>query len=239
MRNFIIGSLLALLTFESVGQTTLPVHDNSDVTLNLSQANFNRLFMKNDIILDFAFPKGAMDIQRDKGDGSVYILPLSPNPFTLFLTTQAGHHFSITVLGEEALGKTIELVAPKLESKPSFAKAAPVRTPKITQDSHSDSMLEIIKHMELKEHMPGMKVSHPFGRVERLGAGLSLIPKEVWSGAGVEATRLEVYNASNKELNLLPQWFEGKDVTAMKLSQPILKPHETAILYRVREVAHG
>ena len=28
-------------------------------------------------------------------------------------------------------------------------------------------------------------------------------------------------------------------VTAMKLSQPILKSHETAILYRVREVAHG
>lgn len=239
MRKFIIGSLLALLAFESAGQTTLSVRDNSDVTLNLSQSNYNRILMQNDKILDFAFPKNAMDIQRDKGDGSVYILPSNPNPFTLFLTTEAGHHFSVTVVSEDSLGKTIELVAPKMKATSNMAKIAPAITPKTTKDPHLDAMIEIINHMEHKEQMPGMKVSHPFGHVERMGAGLTLIPKEVWSGEGVEATRLEVYNGGAKALNLLPEWFEGKDVSAMKLSQPILKRHETAILYRVREVAHG
>ena len=107
------------------------------------------------------------------------------------------------------------------------------------QDPHQNAMLEIINHMERHEPMPGMTISHPFGRAERMGAGLSLIPKEIWAGVGVKAERLEVYNSSSKPLTLLPEWFEGDNVTAMKLSQPILKSHETAILYRVREVAHG
>jgi conjugal transfer pilus assembly protein TraK len=239
MPKFILSVLLTLLTCCSMAQTTLSVRDNSDVALNLSLSNYNRIFMKNDKILDFTFPENAMVIKRDKGDGSVYVMVAQTTPFTLFLTTESGHHFSAMVSVEEGLGKTIELVAPTLASKPTPPNVASNTRPKITQDAHQNAMLELINHMERKEPMPGMAVSHPFGRVERMGAGLSLVPKEIWTGEGVEATRLEVYNGSNKELNLLPEWFEAKNVTAMKLSQPILKPHETAILYRVREVAHG
>ncbi len=240
MRNLIAGSLLTLLASQSFGQTTLSVRDNSDVTLNLSQSNYNRLVVKNDKIVEAVFPETAMGIKRDEQDGSVYVmLTAESSPFTLFLTTEAGHHFSVTVTGEAGLGKTVELVAPRVALASSPVKVAPQLSPKITQDPHQDAMLEIINHMERKEIMPGMTVSHPFGRAERMGAGLSLVPKEIWKGEGVEASRLEVYNGGSKALNLLPEWFEDKDVTAMKLSQPILKPHETAILYRVREVAHG
>lgn len=238
MHNLIAGCLLTLLAFNSGAQTTLSVRDNSDVALHLSQSNYNRLVVKNDKIVEAVFPETAMGIKRDEQDGSVYVLlAKDSNPFTLFLTTEAGHHFSVTVTGEEGLGKTVELLAPnKTIVAQNKAKAIPSKT---TQDPHQDALLELIKHMERKEPMPGMAISHPFGVAQRLGAGLSLVPKEVWTGEGLEASRLEVYNSSSKELNLLPEWFEEQNVTAMKLSQPILKPHETAILYRVREVAHG
>jgi conjugal transfer pilus assembly protein TraK len=240
MRNLIIASVLAVLAQESLGQTTFSVQDNSDVALNLSQSNYNRLVVKNDKIVEAVFPETAMGIKRDEQDGSVYVLlTQSTSPFTLFLTTEAGHHFSVTVAGEEGLGKTVELVVPKTSAVSSLIKSTPSISPKITQDPHQNAMIELINHMERKEPIPGMAVSHPFGVAKRLGAGLSLMPKEVWKGEGVEASRFEVYNGGSKALNLLPEWFEEHDVTAMKLSQPTLKPHETAILYRVREVAHG
>lgn len=239
MHNLITGCFGVLLASSLFAQTTLAVRDNSDVALNLSQSNYNRLVVKNDKIVEAVFPETAMGIKRDDQDGSIYVLLTQASPFTLFLTTEAGHHFSVTVTGEEGLGKTVELMTPKTASVPRLAKAPPSTSPKITQDAHQNAMLEIINHMERKERMPGMVVSHPFGVAERMGAGLSLIPKEVWKGEGVEATRLEVHNRGAKALNLIPEWFAGKDITAMKLSQPILKPHETAILYRVREVAHG
>lgn len=237
MCKIILGSVLVLLATGAMSQTSLTVHDNSDVALNLSLSNYNRLVVKNDKIVEAIFPETAMGIKRDEQDGSVYVmLAAQSNPFTLFLTTESGHHFSVTVTGEEGLGKTVELLAPKTSNT---IKTSAVSNPKITQDPHQDAMLEIINHMERHEPMPGMTVSLPFGRAERMGAGLSLFPKEVWAGEGVKAERLEVYNGSAKSLNLLPEWFEGKNVTAMKLSQPILKSHETAILYRVSEVAHG
>ncbi len=240
MRKIIMGSVLVLLASSAMSQTSLTVRDNGDVALNLSQSNYNRLVVKNDKIVEAIFPETAMGIKRDEQDGSVYVmLAAQSNPFTLFLTTESGHHFSVTVTGEEGLGKTVELVAPKVAATSNPIKTSVVSSPKITQDPHQNDMLEIINHMERHEPMPGMAVSHPFGRAERLGAGLSLIPKEIWSGEGVKAERLEVYNGSAKPLNLLPEWFEGKNVTAMKLSKPILKSHETAILYRVSEAAHG
>lgn len=236
MRKTIVASLLALCVTEAFTQTSLTVRDNSDVALSLSQSNYNRLLVKGDKIVEAVFPEASMGIKRDEQDGSVYVmLTTSPNPFTLFLTTESGHHFSVTVTGEEGLGKTVELVTPQ--------KAVAIQSFKPTQiakqDVTQDAKLELIAHMERHESMPGMSVTHPFGRAERMGSGLSLIPKEVWSGEGVIAERLEVYNGGHQSLNLLPEWFEGKNVTAMKLSQPILKPHETAMLYRVREVAHG
>ncbi len=240
MRKIIMGSVLALLATSAMSQTSIAVHDNSDVALNLSQSNYNRLVVKNDKIVEAIFPETAMGIKRDEQDGSVYVmLTAQSSPFTLFLTTESGRHFSVTVTGEEGLGKTVELLAPKIAVASNTTKTSIDASPKIMQDPHQNAMLEIINHMERHEPMPGMTISHPFGRAERMGAGLSLVPKEIWAGVGVKAERLEVYNSSSKPLNLLPEWFEGDNVTAMKLSQPILKPHQTAILYRVREVAHG
>lgn len=240
MRKIMMGTVLALCAGSAISQTSLSVKDNSDVALTLSQSNYNRLVVQHDKIIEAVFPETAMGIKRDEQDGSVYVmLTAETNPFTLFLTTELGHHFSVTVTGEQGLGKTVELVMPRIALASHATKTPVVAHPKITEDMHQAAMLEVINHMERHDLMPGMKVKHPFGQVERMGAGLSLIPKEIWAGDGIEASRFEVYNGGSKPLNLLPEWFEDKNVTAMKLSQPTLKPHETAILYRVREVDHG
>lgn len=242
MRNVVMGSLLVLLSISSTAQsqTTFSVKDNSDVALSLSRENYNRLVVRGDKIVEAVFPETAMAVKRDEQDGSVYVmLTASTNPFTLFLTTESGHHFSATITGEEGLGKTVELIAPKTSIALNAQTTKAMNPLPLTQDPHQQAMLELIAHMERGEKMPGMNVRHPFGQAERMGGGLSLIPKEIWEGDGVQVARLEVYNGGSQSLNLLPEWFEDKNVTAMKLSQPILKPHETGMLYRVREVAHG
>ena len=40
MRKIIMGSVLALLLTSAMSQTSIAVHDNSDVALNLSQSNY-------------------------------------------------------------------------------------------------------------------------------------------------------------------------------------------------------
>ena len=233
---FVCGVLLCLSAVVSA-ETELAIRDNRDIALSLSQANYNRLVIKNDKIVEAVFPPESMGIKRDEQDGSIYVMLASNNPFTLFLTTEAGLHFSVTVTGEEGLGKTIELMAPQTKASVNITKVAPAI--KATDDPHQKALVELIMHMEKKEPLVGMSISHPFGRVERMGAGLTLIPKEIWTGDGVVAERLEMFNRGKETLNLLPSFFEGKNVEALKLSQTTVKPHETAMLYRVREVSHG
>ena len=53
MRKIIMGSVLALLASNAMSQTSLAVRDNSDIALNLSQSNYNRLVVKSDKIVSF------------------------------------------------------------------------------------------------------------------------------------------------------------------------------------------
>ena len=80
---------LAFVSTVAVGSTSIPVKDNSDFSLTLSQGNYNRVFIRGDEIWDFAYPPGALGLKRDKGDGSIYLIPTTTNPFTLFLTTKS------------------------------------------------------------------------------------------------------------------------------------------------------
>ena len=238
MFKSVLGSVLLMSSVISSAQTAVAIQDNRDIGLTLSQSNYNRLVVKGDKIVEAVFPEHAMGIKRDEQDGSVYVMLQSPSPFTLFLTTESGHHFSVTVTGEEGLGKTVELNAPKAPLSTHVVQA-PVQANPNTDSAHQDAMVLLIQQMEKKEPLVGMSVSHPFGRVERMGAGLTLIPKEVWTGEGIIAERLDVINRGKETLNLLPSYFEGKDVSALKLSETSVKPSETITLYRVREVAHG
>ncbi|MDF1931907.1 type-F conjugative transfer system secretin TraK [Legionella pneumophila] len=79
--------------------------------------------------MEAVFPPNAMAIKRDEQDGSVYVMLAAANPFTLFLTTESGRHFSVTVNGEESLGKTIELV-PVLPVVAASKTHAPITNPK-------------------------------------------------------------------------------------------------------------
>ena len=232
-----VSGVLLLLSSVSIAGSPIAILDNHDIALVLSQSNYNRLVVKNDKIVEAVFPSQSMNIKRDEQDGSIYVMLASSNSFTLFLTTESGLHFSVTVTGEEGLGKTVEMMAPHSKVLAQTTTSVPLTQP--SEDPHQRSMIELIQHMEKKEPMAGMSISHPFGRVERMGAGLTLIPKEIWTGEGIIAERLEVINRGKTTLTLLPSFFEGKNVEALKLSQSILKSHETAMLYRVREVSHG
>ena len=114
-----------LIATQSLALSTQLFQDNADVTAILSKSNFNRLVVRGDKITKAYYPKGFLEIQGlkqdddkraieevdvDEPDGSLYVMVTHDSPFTLFITTLSGHHFSATIESEESLGKTIEFV---------------------------------------------------------------------------------------------------------------------------------
>ncbi|HAT8966588.1 TPA: type-F conjugative transfer system secretin TraK [Legionella pneumophila subsp. pneumophila] len=230
---------LALLSTVAMGANSIPVKDNSDIALTLSQGNYNRLVVKNDKIMEAVFPPNAMAIKRDEQDGSVYVMLAAANPFTLFLTTESGRHFSVTVNGEESLGKTIELV-PVLPVVAASKTHAPKTTPKkITQEAIPEAIIAMLTHMEQQKPFADVKVRRQFGRAEQWSKGLTLLPKESWDSKLLKGETIELYNGGKEPLELAQDWFAKEGTLAIKFSKPSIKPGERAMLYRVEASHHG
>lgn len=230
--RFLSCVLLLALSSHAQGLVIKTFKNNDELNIELSATNQNRLMVSHDKILKAAFPDGAMTYQYDETDGSMYVHPDISSPFTLFLTTKKGRHFSLTVNPVDSLGKTI-----------AFQTYQPVITHKhkktIQEAPFKKEALEMVKYMEQDIKMPGVKISRIHKRLVNLKNGLSLIKKEIWQGQELKGELIEVYNRSKQEIKINPAWFADKNVKAMKLSQDVLPPKQAVSLYRIEEMAHG
>lgn len=239
MRRLVLGCALAMLSQSTCLAQSISVKDNSDFSLTLSQGNYNRVFIRGDEIWDFAYPPGAMGLKRDKGDGSIYLMPATSNPFTLFLTTKAGLHFTVTVNGEESLGKTIEFIPQQVGVAKNAINKAQNNTPTLAQEVIPEAILAMLTHMEQQKPFADVSVSRQFGKVERWSKGLTLLPKESWDGKRLKGETIELYNGGKEPLQLAQEWFAKEGTLAIKFSKPVINPKERAMLYRVQGINHG
>lgn len=230
---------LAFVSTVAVGSTSLSVKDNSDLSLTLSQGNYNRIVVKNDKIMEAVFPPDAMAIKRDEQDGSVYVMLAANNPFTLFLTTEAGRHFSVTVNGEESLGKTIEFIPQQTVVAKSTVNKVQNTQASVAPDAVPEVILAMLTHMEQQKPFADVNVKRQFGKVERWSKGLTLLPKEHWDGKLLKGETIELYNGGKEPLELSQEWFAKEGTLAIKFSKPTINPGERAMLYRVQGAQHG
>ncbi|AUH72831.1 MULTISPECIES: type-F conjugative transfer system secretin TraK [Legionella] len=218
---------------------SISIKDNSDIALTLSQSNYNRIVVKNDKIMEAVFPPNSMAVKRDEHDGSVYVMLAAQNPFTLFVTTEKGVHFSVTLNGEESLGKTIELV-PQHPVVTRTKKQKPQNKSITTIEAAvPEAILAMLTHMEQQKPFADVKVVRQFGKAQRWAKGLTLLPKESWDSKLLKGEVIELYNGGKEPLELNQEWFAKKGTLAVKYSKPILKSGERAMLYRVQGVSHG
>lgn len=211
---------------------SLPVKDNGDVSLTLSQGNYNRIVVKNDKIMEAIFPPNAMAIKRDEQDGSVYVMLSAQNQFTLFLSTEAGRHFSVTINSEASLGKTIELVPQQLiPVKPTSKKS---EVPEV-----SETIVQMLESMKQHQPLGDVVVKRQFGTLQHWSKGLVLKPKESWNGKALQGESIELYNGGKERLQLSEAWFATDNTLAIAFSKPTIAPKEHAMLYRVLDVYHG
>lgn len=233
MRSTLLTCLLATLSCGTYAVTSQTFHENADLTVSLSNNNYNRLVVKNDKIIKAHFPEGTMIVKGEE-DGSLYVMAVRNEPFTLFLTTEGGHHLSATVNSENALGKTIEFVPQQAATpvKKSFL-------PMTVQAPDATNISDLMTNMMSQKELSGFSIRHHYGRAIRLQQGLVLLPKLTYLGAGISGEVFELYNGSSKPIDLVESWFAERDVKAVALSETTLAPKQSARVYRVVERRHG
>lgn len=248
LKIFMTFSLM-MAALNASALTTQSFRDNTDITLTLSDTNYNRLVVRGDKISRIHFPEGLLvfevkkhreddsEIEGEK-DGSMYVMPASTVPFTLFLTTESGHHFSATVTAESTLGKTIEFV-PQTTMAAFKPAVRPIAHAAAAVPPYAKAISTLMTQMIARQNATGFDVKNHFGRVVRLQQGLVLTPKSTYNGIELSGEVMELYNGSALPLDIQESWFADEHVKAVSVSATTLGPKQKAMVYRISERAHG
>ena len=235
LNQVLIGTLMVFF-LSAANATSQPFRDNADLSIVLSQSNINRLVVKGDKITQAHYPVGALDIQHDE-DGGLYVSVANHAPFTLFVDTESGHHFSATVSTEDVLGKTVEFVPQQLAQDKTLP-AVKLLTAQITIPK-ADTITSLMSIMISGKTPNGYEQKNHYGRVKRLNQGLVLTPKSTFTGMEFKGEVFELYNGGRRAIDLQEDWFSDATAKAVSLSSTTLAPKHTAKLYRISQVSHG
>ncbi len=217
-----LGGLLAIPAF-ALTQTVF--EENTNVDVHLSESNTNRLVVRGDKITRAHFPQGVLGVQNED-DGSLYVKLAGETPFTLFLTTASGRHFSATINRDPGLGKTIEFI-PKVKTQVMASRKT------LSAPTYIEPLRVLMAHMIHARKPAEFWVKRHHGRVIRMKQHLTLVPKWLYHGQELTGEVMALYNASKKPVELSEAWFVNAGVKAIALSSKTLLPKHKAWVYRV------
>lgn len=202
--------------------------DNEQINVVLSNKDINRVLVKGDKIQSVNGSSGLYVAKNDTA-GSAYISVYVDTPFTIFASTEKGHNFSLLVTPSAVTGRTIVLnpttppsVLPLSANKPAEA------------ESYQKALVELIKIMvnnEAVENYARIEVKKAYKIKFYNVAEIQQIAS--YSGSSLIGTVATIKNKSSKPLVLKAPYFYKPRVRAVAISQQIINPKATGLLYQV------
>ncbi|EKE00995.1 MAG: IncF plasmid conjugative transfer pilus assembly protein TraK, partial [uncultured bacterium] len=197
--------------------------DNEQVNVVLSNRDINRVLVKADKIQSINGPTGLYTAKNDVS-GSVYISLYGEVPFTVFASTVKGHNFSLLITPRAVTGRTVILEP----TSPSLLTARFEET-----DGYQKLLVTLINGMINSEALE----DYAYGEIKKskkTSVGVvSIKPIASYSGSHLLGIISEVKNKSKAPIALKPSYFYKPGVRAVALSQQMLGPSETGLLYQV------
>lgn len=200
----------------------IPFVDNEQIQVTLSNKDINRISVKKDKITTINAPAGLCVVKNDNL-GSAYINVYGDDPFTIFASTAAGQNFSLLVTPKKVTGKTIVLKATtaSLSSREDSNDYQKTLITLINSMMQGES-LEDYAYIPIKK--PLKTNFHDIAEIKQL---------VIYSGERFLGIISAIKNKSKNLLSLKPSYFYKPGVRAIALSQQVIKPKETGLLYQV------
>lgn len=229
--KIILSAMLFVGAQASNAETVVPVKENENVSIQISKENYNRILVESDKIIKLRFPQNRLSVERDD-DGSVYLDALDDRPFTLFVTTTGGRHFSALVKVSELNGQTVRFVETKKPLKRLVSKKKP-------RDNYAEKIKSLVSATAHEQVITGYKVNdakiRPVYLKPSLKANLafSLFDKKTVS------QKFTLSNHSSKPIRFDQRWFKDKNTRALLVKNDVIYPNQTIDVVRVVEVSRG
>ena len=226
-------------TVNHAGTKEIPIADNEQIKVVLSNRDINRISVIGDKIKTIHGPTGLYTAKNDPSDpsGSAYISIYSNKSFAIFLATVKGHNFSLLVTSKAAPGKTVILEP----TNPSPFSSSIDRLAET--DSYQKTLIALISSMinlEPSEDYAYVSASRAkkykwisSTRRKNFYNIAYIKPVAFYRGENLLGIISAVKNRTRNPLTLKPSYFYQPGVKAVALSQEVIPPLGTCWLYRI------
>lgn len=249
----ILTVLTSSISFASSDNVTEPtvisINSNSQASVNLSETDINRLYVKDQKITSINFPDGALTSNND-ASGAIYINLKINSPFTAFITTNVGLHFSLIIIPKSIPGKIIKFIAPT----PKVSKEENQKSTVVIQHNsdayafeqsapYERTLIRLIKAVELGNTPPGYTniAAKAFSQI-----GIFNVPNSVgknsslsqsieagFLGGSLAVRVLSVKNTTSKPVELFENEFYSPGVRAIAIQKEYLKSNAKTNVFEV------
>lgn len=229
--------------------TVISIDPNSQASITLSKTDINRLYVHGEKITAINFPGNMLSAHNDSS-GGIYVNTTSISPFTAFITTNVGLHFSLLIIPKAIPGQTIKFIAPipKVtvgQNQPStvviqhnaeassFEQSAP----------YERTVIGLIKEVELQQTPPGYTNISPkaFSQIGIFNvsgsvsnnSGLSQAMEAGFLGGSLAVRVLSVENNTSKTVQLSENEFYAPGVRAIAIQKQELNANEKTNVFEV------
>lgn len=229
--------------------TVISINSNSQASVNLSETDINRLYVKDQKITSINFPDDALTSNND-ASGAIYINLKINSPFTAFITTNLGLHFSLIIIPKSIPGKIIKFIAPI----PKVSKEENQKGTVVIQHNsdayafeqsapYERTLIRLIKDVELQKTPPGYTniASKAFSQIGIFNlsgsvgnnAGLSQTVEAGFLGGELAVRVLKITNTTSKPVELFENEFYADGVRAVAIQQEYLKSNANTYVFEV------
>lgn len=243
---FFISCLLCCLLI-NVGYATqiikpqqVVIHNNVQANVSLSNKDINRVFVRGEKITAIDAPNGLLSAHNDSS-GSIYLNIYGSTPFTAFVTTNNGLHFSLLILPKSEPGKTIEFkvtgYSPKQVKNYSHFNRQPNEIEK--RSPYQKLLVELIRQTMLGKVPPGYSAisASAFSKIPMFKTNsITGISQKVSAGfiGGQLAIRIvKVSNITHRGKRLYANEFYTPLVRAVAISQQYIPKGSNTYVYEV------
>ena len=236
---FISIGLLSLINVAHASQVMTPtiinINNNAQINIALSSEDINRIFVQNQKITSINAPSGLLSGHNDSS-GSIYANIHGDTPFTAFISTNLGLHFSLLIMPKSEPGQTIEFISNQIQPKNNVIvkktvivnHSMPAQTYE-QSESYEKTVVDLIKEVMQQKTPPGYTNISPkaFSQIGILtvssdvaqNSGLTQSVKAGFLGGQLAVRVLKVVNNTSKPVQLIANAFYSPGIRAVAISQ--------------------
>lgn len=224
-----------------VGPVKVKVANNEQATVDLSNTDVNRLFVENDKITSFNWPKDRCDPHNDPS-GSVYFNVYGKSPFTAFVSTEKGRHFSLVIIPKSEPGATLMFI-PTTPAVIHYSAHSALASAFEKSNPYEKTLITLLRGVMLREIPEGYTAISEKAfptiaafKIENISGNLNDLNQKVVAGflGGTLALRvIKVTNTSHESVMLLARDFYSPSVRAVAIGTESLSGGESGYVYEV------